>query len=356
MLATIVQISSLFQTSDTSISVVRERPEPITVAYSPLGGQWSLKTSTQSGIQRVQIDNLAPGTIYQYTVLDSQLIEDISYMYIPGFNDSFKILSWGDNQIGASVFRSIMNRTFSEGCVQFLGIGDYIQYEGLYSAWRNHFYDQIHPYNRFFSFIGCRGNHDGQDALAHQLWLTPGNNEWGAVTSGPIRILIVNSNIDRPQFWYTLNPGGEQHNYVDQETQSQSWRNSLYRIVVFHHPAFTEQWDGGCYYGPGNRNPTLVALMNLLEQRGASLVLNGHAHSYQRGRIGNMDWVISGGGGGYLDQRMCWDHPEVFINTGNNSQIFHYLILDVSTQRLLVESKTTSGQVFDSVAIWPRRL
>ena len=87
--------------------------------------------------------------------------------------------------------------------------------------------------------------------------------------------------------------------------------------------------------------------MDLVAASAGSLVLNGHAHAYQRGSWLGMAWIISGGGGGWLDTTHCQDLPEITVATVQ----WHWLLMQVDPTALTITARTPAGQVIDTVRI-----
>jgi hypothetical protein len=322
--------------------------------------QWP---ATPGRFHRAELDDLPADRMFLYAArCDDGTWQTWSGPYLfktmAPVGPALRVGIWGDNQIGASTFRRMVRAMVGEGCTQYLGLGDYIQNEGLYGDWQSQFFEHMGPVLRYLPVLGTRGNHDGEDALAKGLWPVVGNNQWGAVTWRNAHIVVLDSNAHFP-IRYTLQRGGEQRAWLDQEMQSGAWRQADFRIVLFHHPHMTEQWDGGCYYGKNGRDPLLADLVDgSLLPGGASLILNGHAHSYQRGSWNQHQYhVISGGGGGYLDHPECWDVPHITVNPGRNAQFFHFLTMDIGLTDLTVRCvRLGNGEVFDSFTIPARRL
>jgi hypothetical protein len=120
---------------------------------------------------------------------------------------------------------------------------------------------------------------------------------------------------------------------------SVTWTGARWRIAAFHHPPITELWDGGCYYP---RRQELDETVALLQAARTDLLLCGHAHGYQRGQLGTMTFVVTGGGGGYLD-RVCWDLPEIQVAL----PVHHALLIDASDTVLTVRAIGTDGKELD---------
>lgn len=87
--------------------------------------------------------------------------------------------------------------------------------------------------------------------------------------------------------------------------------------------------------------------MDTLAAGRVSLVLNGHSHSYQRGQWLGACWIISGGGGGYLDTTHCQDLQEITVAQA----IHHCLVMDVTPDALTVRALDTQRREFDRIVI-----
>ena len=87
--------------------------------------------------------------------------------------------------------------------------------------------------------------------------------------------------------------------------------------------------------------------MDYVLSAGGSLVLQGHAHAFQRGNWRGLPFIISGGGGGWLDTTHCQDLPEITVATAQ----WHWLLMQVTPDALTVTARSVSGQVIDTVRI-----
>ena len=358
---------SLFNPRDGGVTVHCETTLPCDAEVWTLDvvtmrfAQWP---ATSGRYHRAELDLLPEDRVFLYAVRcrdGSRETWSDPYLFrtLPAVRVPLRVGIWGDNQIGTDVFHPMIRAMIAEGCTQYLGVGDYIQNEGVYAEWHSQFFDHMGPVLRYLPVLGARGNHDGEDEFARGLWLVPGANEqWGAVTWRNARVVVLDSNPHYPNL-YSLQRGGAQRVWLDQEMQSAAWRDADFRIVAFHHPHATEQWDGGCYYGLNGRDPLLADLVEgSLLPGGASLIVNGHAHSYQRGSWNPLQYhVITGGGGGWLDQPQCFDVPHITVNPGVNAQFFHFLTLDLGTVDLTVRCVRASNRsVYDTFTIPAHKL
>jgi hypothetical protein len=85
----------------------------------------------------------------------------------------------------------------------------------------------------------------------------------------------------------------------------------------------------------------------MLEQAGVNMILNGHTHDYQMGVLNGVYHVISGGGGGALEDKHCFTFPWV------QKEIFAYnfLSVDVGCDEMTVRAIDITGAELDKFSI-----
>lgn len=155
------------------------------------------------------------------------------------------------------------------------------------------YHEFIHPYtgvygqgdtvNRFFPALG---NHD-YDAGDLNSFLgyfqLPGNERYYDFVKGRVHFFAVNS--------FYAEPDG----VVDTSLQAKWLKNKLstslseYNIVYFHQPAFTSGYHGNTSY-----------MQWPFKEWGATAVISGHDHDYERLNINNLTYIVCGTGGGTL--------------------------------------------------------
>ncbi len=280
------------------------------------------------------------------------ILAQLALPLLPLMPDSFSVGIVGDNQLNAFNTYDIICRDMrAQGIGLWVGLGDHVQDHGLPGEWQRLFDGPMAPLAGV-PRLGALGNHDDILGYTQHVWQIPqhpltsvyGNaiGCWGAVTWGPVRWVFLDTGED-PTVRLSLSQG-LQRQWLLAEVLSPAWQTARWRIVAFHHPALTEQWDGGCWY-PALAERTWA--MDLVAASAGSLVLNGHAHAYQRGSWLGMAWIISGGGGGWLDTTHCQDLPEITV-----AQVqWHWLLIQVTPDALTIQARNVQGQVIDTVRI-----
>ncbi len=196
--------------------------------------------------------------------------------------------------------------------------------------------DFIHPYignygngdtiNRFFP---CMGNHDvelnGFNSYLNYFTL-PGNKRYYDFVKGNVHFFALDCLITEPD------------GISDTSIQALWLKNKLalsvspFKIVYFHYPPYTSGYHGNTNY---MRWP--------FKQWGASIVISGHDHDYERLMIDSLPYLVCGLGGGTLytiynplSGSQLFDgthHGAVFVAVSPDSAVFQFQ----STNGLLID-------------------
>lgn len=184
--------------------------------------------------------------------------------------------------------------------------------------------------NRFFPTLG---NHDWDTpgALPYlDYFELPGNERYYDFTWGPVHFFAVNSDSREPD---GVSPNSPQALWLQERlaTSTLPWK-----IVYFHHPPYSSG-----YHGPVDwmRWP--------FKEWGASAVLSGHDHLYERLIIGGIPYFINGLGGGPI---------YYFTGRVEGSQVqygddYGAMRVAADDQQMLFEFYTRRGELIDSYQI-----
>ena len=80
------------------------------------------------------------------------------------------------------------------------------------------------------------------------------------------------------------------------------------------------------------------------------IVISGHQHSYQRGATNGTVYIVSGGGGGFLDTEVVADWPFVQVEYSQ----YHFDIMEVNGPVLSWETFNDSNQLLDMFTLQSR--
>ncbi len=137
-------------------------------------------------------------------------------------------------------------------------------------------------------------------------------------------------------------PIAAQTAWLAAELASLASQRADFRIVTFHHLPFTNLWcDSNGFNGSSWVRENWVPLF---EQYGVDLVVNGHAHAYERGERNGVMYTVVGGAGGLLDTFVPpqpWPFLEVALS------VHHYAVMEVDGSRLTWTAYDLDDAVID---------
>lgn len=246
---------------------------------------------------------------------------------VPVMPEPLRVVAFGDNQNGPQTFGRLVLAARAERPDLLAFLGDQIQNRGAVpTEWLDQFLAPLSPLTQV-PRIGCIGNHDDPPGFAAlvsplQSHLPGGLGLWGSVDLPGVRWIMLDSNQESAELRLSMAAGGPQRAWLQADLTRP--RGGLRLVATWHAPAATSLWDAGCYYPRTDiAHAPWVWAMDALAAAGCDLVLNGHAHGYQRGSWRGMTWVVSGGGGGALDGPCSPFQPELPLAI----QAHHYLVL-----------------------------
>jgi len=133
--------------------------------------------------------------------------------------------------------------------------------------------------NRFFPALG---NHDWYTRSLPYLdyFVLPGNERYYDVVWGNVHLFVIDSDEHEPD---GIGANSKQAAWLRERLAASS---SRWKVVAMHHPPYSSGSHGSS-----------VALRWPYEAWGASLVLAGHDHHYERVEIGKVPYIVNGLGG-----------------------------------------------------------
>jgi tartrate-resistant acid phosphatase type 5 len=188
------------------------------------------------------------------------------------------IVTTGDNSYGSTSIDINIGKYYHEF------IGNYTGSQGAGS-----------PTNRFFPSIG---NHDYTDGGRINAYLnyftlpgagiqttnTSGNERYYDFIQGPIHFFVINSNSQEPD---GITSSSTQALWLQTQLAAST---SPWKIVVDHHPP----------YSSGTTHGSTPSLQWPFQDWGATAVLSGHEHNYERIIRSGFPYFVNGSGGNTL--------------------------------------------------------
>ncbi len=184
--------------------------------------------------------------------------------------------------------------------------------------------------NRFFPSLG---NHDwGFGSIDPYLnyFILPGNERYYRVLQGAVEFFMLDSD--------TREPDGVSSDSIQGKWLKDALADSTatYKVVVFHHPVYSSSEHGSSDW-----------MQWPFAEWGATLVLNGHDHVYERIVKDGFPYIVDGAGGQSLyNFKTPIDGSEVRYNCN-----FGALLVDVTDKSMTTRFITIGGGLVDTYTI-----
>lgn len=288
-------------------------------------------------VHRVTLTGLQPETQYVYRVRSGAASSaQFSFRTAPAADTSYKMAWLADTQGGVDV-PAVLGQLFSHAADFVVFAGDSVNNGALFSHWDPQWWvpwSDAGSMGQTTPVLVARGNHDGESPEAYAYHWLPGNGTYYAETVGRVRYVLVDSN--------TSQRTAAQTAWLAQELASPEAQDADFLIVVFHIPPFTNLWCTPTWNGDAWVRSNWVPLF---EQHGVDLVVNGHAHAYERGELNGVVYAIVGGAGSILDTEVPPD-PWPWIDVALS--VHHFVIMDVDPGELRWRAYDKTGALIDS--------
>ncbi|PJF18511.1 hypothetical protein PSACC_01678 [Paramicrosporidium saccamoebae] len=308
------------------------------------GIKLSYSKGTKASVYRAFLAGLPPGkSSYEIQSASSKSSRRYSIAIPPSDAGKLRVVVLGDNQSGYRTFGSMLPKIAATNPNLFLHVGDMVQTSYEDHDWQAYFFDPLRHSGLLSQvpFILTQGNHDmSDDKLAPyfpSLAQLPGRpiGYFYAITIGKTRFIVLDANTE----------DGDQVKWLERELQSEESLQADFRIVSTHIPPFIEFWNSKTWKKGEDQWPVYMreSMVPLFEEYHVDLVVSGHQHNYQRGQRNGVHYLITGGGGGALDQERV-ESLGVYQKTIIEH---HFTLLDIDEEAIQITMRLKNGQIAD---------
>ncbi len=295
-------------------------------------------------IHRATLTGLSPETRYVYRVRSGETTSaTYSFRTAPFRDTPFAVAWWGDSQVGPTVLQQLIPSMIARG-VDWMGVaGDLASSGGSLYDWHTYWFGALEFRNmaQTHPALFARGNHDGEHPYSYAYSALPGNGSWYAFDYGNSRFIFLDTEA-------STSTSPEQYTWLANELARPETQNAMFRVVCFHKLPYANLWNGGGYTGEGWVRTDWVPLF---QQYHVDVVINGHAHNYNRGVTNGVTYTVVGGGGGALDTERVAYWPLFTVEFSR----YHYGLMQVTGNTLTWTAYDNSDRLLDSL-ILPSRI
>ena len=316
--------------------------------------------NVNSGIQKIRLEKLKPGTEYYYKILSCEIKTLEPYKVIYGDTVStgiykFKTPSKEDKKFTFLAFNDLHNRPgFIEGVVKNENDFDFAVFNGDILTDindENDFAKKIFsPLSSYFAkekpIYIVRGNHETRGAAArnlHKYIDSPNGKYYYTFTRGNTFFIMLDCGEDKPDkhnAYFGLADydqyRSKEAEWLEKQVNSDEYKKAKFRIVCIHMPVkLNPGKDDGESHGVYECSAKFAPILN---KAGIDLLLCGHTHKYEvmkQGKNTNKFPVIVGGG--YMTEK--------------NPERTTYTKVEVSKKKITAILKRYDGEILDKVVI-----
>lgn len=274
-------------------------------------------------VHRATLTGLTAETRYHYRVRSGDAVSaPYAFRTAPRRETPFSVAWWGDSQVGPAVLQQLIPIMLAQG-VDWLGVaGDLVTSGASLSDWQNYWFGALEFQNiaQTHPALFARGNHDGEHPYCYAYSALPGNGAWYAFDYGNARFIFLDT--EAP-----TSGSPEQYAWLVNELRRPGTQNAAFRVVCFHRLPYANLWNGGGYTGePWVRSDWVP----LFQQYNVDVVINGHAHNYNRGTANGVTYTVVGGGGGALDTERVANWPLLTVEYSRH----HFALMRIAGHTL----------------------
>jgi len=320
-----------------------------TVKYGTEKGALDEEAVEAQGRQKhhVRLDGLEVSTRYFYEVYSGQqnVADEENFRTAPRHDETtFSFLVLGDSGVDTPTQWDVgeqMRHSMNQREVDFVvHVGDVHQGSGDY--YDNIFFKPYRDILKNVNVFTSLGNHDvitDNGAVYLDDFYLPHNNPDSTERYYSFRwanayFIALDTNGD-------YSAGSPQHDFLIRALTDSLRTSATWTFVYAHHPPFSEYWTG--YYGEKRVQDHLVPVYEAYD---VDMVMNGHTHSYERGEKEHVHYLISGGGGGGLDDYFI-DYEHITFSDG----VHHFTRIDVDDDELHVTAIDQQGGMVDRFTV-----
>ncbi len=190
-----------------------------------------------------------------------------------------------------------------------------------------------------------------------------GNHDYGRRGDGLVRFLSM---FPRPELttWWSFDVSGVHFVLLDSESYRNpdqlAWlRQDLAAATAKKARAIFAFTHHGPYSAAvhGDSREAQQDYVPLLEEAHATILFSGHDHDYERGHVGRLTYVVSGGGGAELrpvrcgvpGKKRCDPRMQAFVNE------HHYVLVELLRDRLRLCPRRPDGSPLEECVTLPLR-
>ncbi|MCA9577556.1 MAG: metallophosphoesterase [Myxococcales bacterium] len=291
----------------------------------------------------VRLRGLQPDASYTYQVRLAEGPTRNGHFRTPRDHerDDARLCLYGDSRSGEEEHQRViagLRRAHQAAPMEALvHLGDFAARGGELGEWVAPF-ASIGPLAQEVGLVPVLGNHElipdgtGRPHYTRFLGRAMGSTAYYTRRFGPLHLVVLDTNTDWPEDAAQLEWAREQLRTL------RAAHAEDFILVLAHHPMFSSSLHE-------DHQPLRDALEQSVREH-ADMVFGGHDHTYERGTVSGLHYVVSGGGGSPLyalnhrrDGQLAYAHEH------------HFVCVDVADGTLTLTAQRPDGTTLEACAV-----
>ncbi|HUU00041.1 MAG TPA: metallophosphoesterase [Myxococcota bacterium] len=333
-------------------------PGDTRLEYGPDDSYGQEVQSDSGTMHQVQIAGLQPATLYHYRACTGeQCTGDLVFSTAPEEDRPIRIAIYGDCQDNPPAHRKVIGQVMGDQANMALVVGDTVSDGRNREEFKERYYDPARALAHSIPRWAAIGNHDRKDVEAvHYIDYhifpedpdVPQAETSFSFTYGDAFFLVFDNTMDHFDLFF---PPVEGNNpplwlWLQEQAASEAAQSARWRFAFAHYPAISS-----CYNGDDNETLPEAAMrthvLPMLWDNNFQAYFSGHVHCYERLDIDGHLVIITGGGGGGLEDPCIGDVPESqFSNC-----VHHHTLVELGCAQARVWARDFDGNILDQVVL-----
>ncbi|MBA3499643.1 MAG: metallophosphoesterase, partial [Deltaproteobacteria bacterium] len=276
---------------------------------------------------------LAPTHLYCYQLVDGEVAltepAPLTTAAAPGLDEPIRFVAVGDTGNGSAAQKAIAKRMSAVAFDFVLFLGDIAYESGTAKQLEDYYFTIYRDLFRFVPAYPAIGNHERRTREG-QPWfdamVLPKPERYYSFDWGDVHFVAID----------TTQRDAQQLAWLDADLKKtkQAWK-----IVFGHHTLYTSS---------ARMAQTLKirkAFSKILTDNKVDIMLSGHEHQYERFRVADVNFIVSGGGGARLNS--FWGNLDAL----KQASVHHFLSFEATAKTLTMKVLDISGRTIDTLPL-----
>jgi len=311
-------------------------PSTAELSIHPSTGGETVRLPASSGLRfhDFRVEGLQPATSYAYEIsIDGIPTSGTLTTASTDPSRPWSFVLYGDSRTDDAAHAKVVESIVKLPSDFLLQTGDLVDHGEDQEAWKRFFHIERELLRSRALFVTV-GNHDLTGRFTRtrkdflRLFGSASARPYFSFRWGNARLYVL----DAMDSW-----NGKQASWLRNTLEANKQEQGVaHRFVAIHHGPFSS--------GPHGPNERFVSagFVDILREGGVDLILAGHDHIYERGDVGGLKYIVSGGAGAPL-----YDVSTPTNGSQRRSSVYHFVHIRVDGARVEAATSDAEGRLIE---------